>query len=170
MGDDGAVEYENDLSEAAFDVTVDVGPSSSSKRAAVVRALTGIMSITQDPETLQVLGSMVIENLEGEGLAAVRAWSRKKLLRMGIGKPTDQEVEALQSEAQAQRPDPNAEFLKASALEAQAKAKQAEANAVLTVAKTEQTEAQTQEILAGIPRDDRLAAVDAATKIGKALQ
>jgi thymidine phosphorylase len=36
----GEVITENDLSKASFDVDVDVGPSSSSKRSATVRALT----------------------------------------------------------------------------------------------------------------------------------
>jgi hypothetical protein len=50
--DTGEIEYQNDLSSAKFDVTVDVGPSSSSKRAATVRALMGIdADRTPDPET-----------------------------------------------------------------------------------------------------------------------
>ena len=43
---------ENDLSKASFEVIVDVGPSSTSKRAGTVRALTGMMTLPQDPETL----------------------------------------------------------------------------------------------------------------------
>jgi len=46
----GEIEYENDLSNAKFDVAVDVGPSSSSKRAATVRSLMGMISISQDPQ------------------------------------------------------------------------------------------------------------------------
>ena len=42
----GEVEYENDLSSAKFDVAVDVGPSSSSRRAATVRSLMGMIQIS----------------------------------------------------------------------------------------------------------------------------
>jgi hypothetical protein len=68
----GEIEYQNDLSNAKFDVTVDVGPSSSSKRSATVRALMGMMQITPDPETQQVLGAMAMMNMEGEGLSEVQ--------------------------------------------------------------------------------------------------
>ena len=61
----GEIVMANDLGAAAFDVNVDVGPSSSSKKAATVRALTGMLQITQDPETAQVLGAMAMMNMEG---------------------------------------------------------------------------------------------------------
>ncbi len=77
---EGEMVVENDLSEAQFDVAVDVGPSSSSRRSATVRALTGMMAITNDPETQQVLQAMAMMNLEGEGVADVREFFRKKTL------------------------------------------------------------------------------------------
>jgi len=61
----GEIEYENDMSRAKFDVNVEVGPSSSSKRAATVRSLMGMMQITTDPETQVVLQSMAMMNMEG---------------------------------------------------------------------------------------------------------
>jgi len=59
----GNMQYENDLTKAKFDVVVEVGPSSSTKRAATVRALTNMARITTDPETLQVLSSMAMMNM-----------------------------------------------------------------------------------------------------------
>jgi hypothetical protein len=47
----GELIYENNLGDALFDVAVDVGPSSSSRRDATVRALTGMMQVTTDPTT-----------------------------------------------------------------------------------------------------------------------
>ena len=61
----GAMVMDNDLSTATFDVVAEVGPSSSSKRAATVRALTGMLQITTDPETAQVLTAMAMMNMEG---------------------------------------------------------------------------------------------------------
>lgn len=157
MDDSGGVTYENDLSEASFDIAVEVGPSSASKRQATVRALTGMMSITQDPETLQVLGAMTMMNMEGEGIKDVRDYFRKKLLRMGVVKPSEDEAKELQAEAANQQPDPNAEFLKASAEQAQAQAAKARADTVLTIAQSEkaradtsQSEAKTMEIISNI--------------------
>jgi hypothetical protein len=146
----GEVRLSNDLSEAKFDVNVDVGPSSSSKRAATVRSLTGMMQITQDPETLQVLGAMAMMNMEGEGIGEVRDFFRKRLIRMGVVKPTQQETEALMAEMEAagQQQDPNAIFLQAAAEEAVGKAAQARANTIKIVADAELSRARTVETLA----------------------
>ena len=146
----GEVKMANDLGAAKFDVDVDVGPSSSSKRAATVRALTGMMQITQDPETLQVLGAMAMMNMEGEGVGDVQDYFRKRLIRMGVVKPTDAEAEALMAEMQAagQQQDPNAIFLQAAAEEAVAKAARARADTVETIASAELKRAQTAETIA----------------------
>ena len=146
----GEVIMANDLGTAKFDVDVDVGPSSSSKRAATVRALTGMMQITQDPETLQVLGAMAMMNMEGEGVGDVQDYFRKRLIRMGVVKPTDAEAEALMAEMQAagQQQDPNAIFLQAAAEEAVAKAARARADTVETIASAELKRAQTAETIA----------------------
>ena len=128
----GEVEHENDLTDADFDVAVDVGPSSASKKQSTVRSLTGMMAITQDPETLQVLGAMAMMNMEGEGIGEVRGYFRNKLIKMGVVKPTDEEAKELTQEAANMPPDPNAEFLKASADQASAEAVKARADTVPT--------------------------------------
>jgi hypothetical protein len=137
----GEVITENDLSKASFDVDVDVGPSSSSKRSATVRALTGMMQITADPEMQSVLGSMAMMNMEGEGISEVRDFFRQKLIRMGVVKPTEAETEEMMAAMQNQPPDPNALFLQAAAEEATAKAAKARADVVKTIADAELTQA-----------------------------
>jgi hypothetical protein len=137
----GEVITENDLSKASFDVDVDVGPSSSSKRSATVRALTGMMQITADPEMQSVLGSMAMMNMEGEGISEVREFFRQKLIRMGVVKPTEAEAEEMMAAMQNQKPDPNAVFLQAAAEEATAKAAKARADVVKTIADAELTQA-----------------------------
>ena len=137
----GEVIMENDLSKASFDVDVDVGPSSSSKRSATVRALTGMMQITADPEMQSVLGSMAMMNMEGEGISEVREFFRQKLIRMGVVKPTEAEAEEMMAAMQNQKPDPNAVFLQAAAEEATAKAAKARADVVKTIADAELTQA-----------------------------
>lgn len=166
-GEAGAVEYENDLSDASFDVAVDVGPSSASKKQSTVRSLTGMMAITQDQETLQVLGAMAMMNMEGEGIGEVRGYFRNKLIKMGVVKPTDEEAKELTQEAANMPPDPNAEFLKASADQASAEAVKARADTVLTINKARESEAKTMETLAGIELDQRAQLMHAAETLGQ---
>ena len=168
----GEIEYENDLSSAKFDVTVDVGPSSSTKRSATVRALMGMMQITPDPETQQVLGAMAMMNMEGEGLSEVQDFFRKKLIRMGAVDPTDEEQEALSAElAQLQsQPDPQSMYLEAEAAKSQAQAQKALADTEYTMARTEETRADTIETLAGIERSERKDVLNTAEQLQKVVQ
>ena len=157
VSDTGEVVLENDLSRAKFDVNVDVGPSSSSKRAATVRALTGMMAITDDPQTKQVLQAMAMMNMEGEGIGEVRDFFRKQLLRLGVVKPTEQEAQMMAEEQQmrGQQQDPQAIFLQAAAEEATAKASQARASVIKTVADAELSKAKTMETLSNVDMDSQ---------------
>ena len=145
IGESGEIEYAGDLSRADFDVTVDVGPSYRSQRSAIVRSLSNVLGIVQDPDTQKVLLSAILMNMDGEGLAGLRAFSRKQLVQMGVEPPTEEEAAAMAQAAQEE--DPNAVFLQAAAEEAVAKAAQARAGAVKTIADTELTRAKTIETL-----------------------
>jgi hypothetical protein len=164
IGDEGQ-ELENDLSRAKFDVSVEVGPTSDSKRASTVRALTSMMAITQDPETLSVLGSMALMNMQGEGIGEVRDFYRQKLIRMGVIKPNEKEAEELAQQAANTPPDPNAQYLAAAAKEAEAKAMKAQADTTLTLAKTEQTKADTQMTLAQLGTEEQSQVINAANAL-----
>lgn len=156
IGETGEVELENDLTSANFDVDVDVGPSSQSKRAAIVKALTGMLAITDDPQTKQILQSMALMNIEGEGISEYfREHFRKQMVRAGVIKPTDEEAQEMQAEAQG-RQDPNAIFLQAAAEEATAKAAKARADTVKTIADAELSRAKAAETMAkaGIAEQD----------------
>jgi hypothetical protein len=166
----GEITMENDLSEAKFDVNVEVGPSSSSKRSATVRALTGMMQITNDPETASVLQSMAMMNMEGEGISDVRDYFRNRLVKMGVIKPTEEEAAQLMAELQGQPEDPNAIFLQAAAEEATAKAAQARANTVKTVADAELSRAKTLETLSNVDMDSQDHALNMLETIGGAVQ
>jgi len=166
----GAMVMANDMTSATFDVVADVGPSSSSKKSATVRALTGMLQITQDPETAQVLTAMAMMNMEGEGLSDTNAYFRKKLLRMGVVKPTEDEAQELMAEMQGTPQDPNAIYLQAAAEEATAKAAQARANTVKTVADAELSRAKTVETLSNIDMDSQDHALNLAKQIGGLIQ
>ena len=166
----GAMVMENDLSSATFDVVAEVGPSSSSKRAATVRALTGMLQITTDPETAQVLTAMAMMNMEGEGLSDTNAYFRKKLLRMGVVQPTEEEAEELMAEMQGQPQDPNAMYLQAAAENETAKAAKARADTVETVASAELKRAQTLETLGKVDETVQNMALTNAEAVQQILQ
>ena len=166
----GEIEYENDLSNAKFDVAVDVGPSSSSKRAATVRSLMGMIQLSQDPETRVVLTAMAMMNMEGEGIWEVRDFFRKRLVQMGVIKPTEEEAAEMALAMQNQQPDPNALYLQAAAAEAQAKAVKAQADTEYTMARAEETRAKTVETLASVENDQRESAVKTAKNLQEIVQ
>lgn len=144
-GKDGLAKVQADLTKASFDVAVDVGPSSASRKEATVRALTGMLQITQDPETAQVLQSMAMLNMEGEGIAEVRDYFRKKLVSMGVIAPSDEEKAEM---AKASEPSQNELALQAMADQAQAEASKARASVVKIVAETEKVQADTEKVRA----------------------
>ena len=165
VGETGEVEYENDLSRASFDVTVDVGPSSASRRQATVRSLLNLISITTDEQTKAVLQAMAMQQLEGEGLGDLRRFFRRKLVEMGVMEPTEEEAAELAAAQQGQS-DPNALFLQAAAEEAIAKAAKARADTMATVADAELTRAKTLETMAKVDSTqvkDTLAVLDTLT-------
>ena len=155
VNEEGEIEYENDMSSAEYDVVVTVGPASSTKRLATVRALTDMMTMTQDPEMTQVLSAMAMLNMEGEGISDVRDYFRKKLLMMGVLKPTEEESQEMQVAAQNAQPDPQAEYLKAASEEAIARAAKAQADSILAVAKAEESRAKTTETLSKVSTTDQ---------------
>ena len=131
-------------------MTVEGGPSSASKREATVRSLVGMMAITTDPETLQVLQSMALRNMEGDGISDINEFYRKKLVGMGVIKPTDEEAQQMALVAQNQKPDPEAQYLEAAAANEAAKAQKAKADSVKTLADVEKIQAETAETLANM--------------------
>jgi hypothetical protein len=153
VNEDGETVYENDLSDARFDIVVDVAPSTASRRAATVRALTAMLSITTDPETQQVLNAMVMMNMEGEGVSEVRDFFRKKMLKIGAVQPTEEEKKEMAQELalQAQQKDVNADLMEAMAEEATAKAAKARGDTLKTVADAQLSQAKTLEIYNNIP-------------------
>lgn len=163
IGEQGELRYEGDLSTANFDVAVDVGPSFRSQREAIVRSLTNLIAVTQDPQTQSVLQAMIIMNMEGEGLADAREFFRKKLVEIGVLKPNDEEMAAMEAAAANAQPDPNALFLQAAAEKAIAEAARARADVVKTAADTELTQAKTVETLAKVDSEqvkNTLAVID----------
>ncbi len=154
MDDNGVQTFRNDLTSADFDVAVDVGPSFTSRREGMVRALTGLMQMTTDPQDMSILSAMAIMNMDAEGLGEIKQYYRKKLVSMGVLQPNDQEREEMAAAAEAQnQPDPQQVYLAAAAEKESALAQKATADTELTQAKTRQTEADTMETMVRLGMD-----------------
>ena len=139
---------ENDMASCSYEVDVDVGPSSSSKRTATVRQLTAMKQGTTDPETLQVLDNLILMNMEGEGINDARDWARRRMIKMGVVKPNEEELAQLQAEQAGAQPSPQDQYMLAAAEQATADAGAARAKTVQTVADADLKRAQTAKTLA----------------------
>jgi hypothetical protein len=162
--DTGEEFIENDITKANLEPDVDVGPSSTSRRAATVRALTGMMQLTQDPETLSVLNGLAMMNMEGEGISDARDYFRAKLVRMGVVKPTDDEKQQMAQEAQNQQPSPQDQYLLAAGAQAAADAGKSRAQTIESIANAELKRAQTAKTYAetmGEHNDQQIASAQA---------
>lgn len=167
LTNDGAEILRNDFTKGKFDVTVDVGPASSTRRDATVRSLIGMAQGATDPELQNVLLSTAMINMDGEGIDDVQKWLRMRLVRQGVIDPTDEEKAALAKEAENVQPDPQAALIEAATAQAGAEAKKAEAGTIKTLAEVELTKAKTGEIMAkvdGEHPDQVLSAVSEAAK------
>ena len=173
LSEEGAEEYENDLTRATFDVVSEVGPSSTSRRDATVRALTNMIGVAEDPETRMVLQSMAMLNLEGEGISDVHEYFRSKLINMGAVKPTEEEAQMMAAAKANQPEDPNTTLANALAEEAKANAVKARVQTVDTLAasqlknaQTEKTRAEAAEVVSGITLADQSHAIKALESLG----
>ena len=165
----GAFVLENDLSRAKFDVTAQVGPATASKRQAVRRELLTLAGISgDDPQTRAIIVSMLMMHLDGEGMGDLREFFRKQAVKLGVLKPTDEDLKEMQASAAQQQPDPQALYLQAAAAEAQARAMKAQADTALAVAKSEETKANTVKTLATVDIDRQAQAIKTAEAIARA--
>lgn len=138
----------NDLSKVKFDVVVDVGPSSSTRRSATVEALSNMLPLVQDPADAKVIQATIMRNMEGEGISSIREYFRKQLVALGVEEPTDEDIEDAEAAAgQPPQSDPQAIYLAAAAEEKQASAAYKQADTTKTLAEAEKVAAETQETL-----------------------
>jgi len=167
VGDDGEIRYDNDLGKAKFDVVAQVGPSSSTKKASTVRALTNMIQFSDDPETRQVLSSMALLNMEGEGITDVKRYFRQKLIKMGVVTPTELEARQLQKELENAKPDAQEQYLQAAAQKELAEAAEKQANTIYKQAQADKARAETAETLVDIGDKKQDRAVRAIESLGE---
>lgn len=135
--------FANDLSKANFDVDVNIGATTSSKKSATVRALSQMLALTENPETKDIISTMILLNMEGDGIGDIKEYFKMKLVRMGVIKPNDFQKEILSKEQESQQPSAQENYLIASAKENEAQAVKAAADTELSLAKAEKEKADT---------------------------
>lgn len=143
---ENGIEVENDIANAKFSISVQVGPSSSSSKNATVRSITTMMQMTEDPQTKAILGSMAMMNMEGEGIEDVRAFFRKDLVRKGVVRPTDEEAQEMAQEMAQRGKTPQDLYLEAAAQEASANAQRAQADTIVKGTQAQQNKVKTAQI------------------------
>lgn len=143
---DSAMVYENNLSDGKYEVTVDVGASFASRREKTVSNLLKMLPVTPDPELQGAMSATIVSNLEGEGLADLAKFGRKKLLNMGAVEPTEDELKEQQEQAAAaanQPPDAQTQLMQKMGEEAEANAVAARAKTAETLARADKLNAET---------------------------
>lgn len=115
---DGASEMVNDPSRGKFQVTVDTGPAFKSRRDKTVRSLVAMLQYVEDPQLKQIITSLALTNMDGEGIDDLQEFLRMQLVQMGVVKPTDDEkkkLEAIEQQKASQPPDPQSQYFLAAA-------------------------------------------------------
>lgn len=143
----------NDVTSGDFETVVDVGPAFASRRRETVNTIAEIMKNTpENSEYMPMLYSILLDNIDGEGLQDVKAFNRKQSIIRGFKDPeTDEEIEMVeQLRAQQGQPDEQQELLKAATEQAAAEARERDSKVALNLATAENKKADTQKIIADI--------------------
>ncbi|PHM26545.1 phage P22-like portal protein [Xenorhabdus ehlersii] len=98
----------NDLSQGKYEVTVDVGQSFANRRDSTVKSLLDMLALVP-PGTPKhdLLSSIVLDNMDGEGLGDLKEYNRKQLLLSGVVKARNPEEEQRVAQAQQQQSQPD---------------------------------------------------------------
>ena len=158
---DGVAQVVNDPTKGKYLVNVDSGPAFKSARDATVRSLVSMLQYIQDPQLASIVISLVLANMDGEGLDDLQEFLRMRLVTMGVVQPTEAEkakVAEQQKEAAAQPPDAQTQYFLASAQHESAKAGESHANTIKTLAGAANSRADAIAKLANARRDDLMGA------------
>lgn len=101
----------NDLSQGNYEVTVDVGQSFATRRDATVKSLLSMLALIP-PGTPKhdLVSSMILDNMDGEGIDDLKEYNRNQLLLSGVIKPRtpeEQQMVAQAQQAQQNQPSPD---------------------------------------------------------------
>ena len=144
---DEATDKTHDLSQGQYDVTVDIGPTFSTRREESFQTL--LESADAMPIVAEIAPDLIMKNLDVPGGDELVTRLRKKLIAQGIVEPNEDEAEDMQPA----QPDP----VQSALVEGEM------AKAELNKAKTAKTEAETAEIVNTLPAKVKQGEADVIT-------
>lgn len=104
IGDDGVFTMRNDIARGRYKVVASVQESTATKRQKTVKQDLEVAQVAisaQDMELAQICINHAILNMDGEGTQEIQDYVRRKLIGLGVVKPTpeeQQQIEAAQAE------------------------------------------------------------------------
>lgn len=144
---DGELYSLSDFSKYNFDVVVELGPSTASKKDALLKNILEMMRVVQDPESIQILSSLAMMYMDGDSFSDVKEYYRKRLVAIGVIAPSEQE---LQQMAQSSTDVKSSMLEEALSQQAMAQASKDRISTMKIAAETELTKAKTAEIISNI--------------------
>ena len=148
--DTGQIVEANNLTNSRFQADADVGPQYETMAEQTVEDLKGMLetlgSMPAGEQYLPALMAVLMDNITGVGLDPIKELNRRIMLTSGLVKPATPEEEAMVQQAQQPKEDPNAELLKAAALQQQAEARSLDASSVQKTADANKKVAETEQI------------------------
>lgn len=118
-------EIHNDFSKGRYKVISDVAEATNTVRDKTVRAnlkAAEVAGSVGDAEAAQICFTIALMNMDGEGGDVAQKFARRRLVKMGLVEPNEEEIAAAEEAAANQQPDPAAQLAEAQvvALKAQA--------------------------------------------------
>ena len=151
----GAFKVRNDLTRGKYKVVASVSETTATRRDKTVRSALNTAEVALkagDNELAQAAVLTAVMNQDGEGIADLHAFARKRALAIGLVQPNEEEQAEAERAAQSQQPDPvqaaTADALKAQAAKDASTAQQAGAKIEETQSKTALNKAKVFETLA----------------------
>lgn len=161
----------NTLRGKKFKAYPDIGPAYETQREQTVEEIKGMLEALGDTQAGQkyndALVAVMIANISGVGMDPIKEMNRRIMVAEGWVKPETPEEEAIVQQVQAQQQQSGAQeqLLLSIAQKEQAEARSLDASSIQKVADAEKKQAETQEILSEISRDDLEMAVKIAQMI-----
>lgn len=166
MDDHGSNYLENDLTKAKMSVVAEIGPSSSTANQAIIHNLTNLLTNAVTPEDQSALIASIIYHTDGEGLDDLRDFYRKKLLAMGIAKPTKEEQAQIEQESANAQPDPTEMLARAMAENEISQAAENQADVIVKQAQANKTNLESAQIAQEIDQSKQNQVLDLMQALG----
>jgi len=154
----------NDITKGSFEVVVDTGPAFASRRRETVSTITEIMQNTpENSPYMPMLYTILLDNVDGEGLEDIKAFNRKQAIMQGYKEPESDEEIAMVQQLQEQQGQSSEQdrLIQAATQQAEAEARERDSKVAVNLSTAAKNQAQTQQIQAEIGTDNFKAAQSA---------